>query len=508
MAFQDQQASVQQSYALIPPFAYALIQQDPVTKQIEYKVMEAPLTAKEQEYLSFIKTELIDTLNTTMDKFKDEGSAREFLRKRVLDEIVSSNKTLKKLDENTTEKLLYHITRDLLGFGIIEPLLRDGAIEDISCDGVNIPIYIWHREYESIRTNLRFTNEVDLNNFAIKVAQRAGRHISVAQPLLDASLPDGSRINVTFSKEITMRGSTFTIRKFKEDPLTIIDLITWNTLSEEIAAFFWYALENNKSLLIAGGTASGKTTLLNSLAMFIRPGNKIVSIEDTAELQIPHENWIQAVARPGFGGYRADGTKRGEVSMFDLLKAALRQRPDFLFVGEVRGEEAHSMFQAMATGHAGMGTIHGDSAAGVIRRLESKPMEIPRAMIQALDMICVQRAVRRQGGKKLRRTVEIEEIVEVDQLTDDLVTNRSFAWEPNDDTFLNFGRSYVLNKIMDENGYTENMVQEELKRRAEVLHSLVRKKKRSYKDVAQVVFEYFNDPEKTHKEATRDISMF
>lgn len=506
MAFQDQ-SSVQQSYALIPPFAYALIQMNAKTKLIEYKVMESPLTGKEQEYLNFISKTVISTLDVTMDKFKSDEDAKQYLRNRVF-EIIGKNKTLKKLDENTTAKLLYHIIRDIFGFGIIEPLLKDPAIEDISCDGVNVPIFIWHREYESIKTNIRFTNEEDLNNFAVKVAQRAGRHISIAQPLLDASLPDGSRINVTFSREITMKGSTFTIRKFKEDPLTVIDLITWNTLSEEIAAFFWYALENNKSLLIAGGTASGKTTLLNSLAMFIRPGNKIVSIEDTAELQIPHENWIQAVARPGFGGYRKDGTKRGEVTMFDLLKAALRQRPDFLFVGEVRGEEAHSMFQAMATGHAGMGTIHGDSAAGVIRRLESKPMDIPRAMLQVLDMICVQRAVRRHGGKKLRRTVEIEEIVEIDQLTGDLVTNKIFSWDANDDTFLNFGRSYVLNKIIDESGFTETMVQEELKRRADVLHSLVRKKKRSYKDVTKVVFDYFNDPEATHKEHTKDLKMF
>ena len=507
MTFSDSQASVQQSYALIPPFAYALIQMDSKSKQIEYKVMEAPLTAKEQEYLTFIKKTLISSLKMTLNKFKNDDEAKAFLRQEVLG-IITKNKALKNLDENTTEKIFYHVYRDLLGFGIIEPLLKDGAIEDISCDGVNVPIYIWHREYESIRTNLRFLDEQELNNFAVKVAQRAGRHISVAQPLLDSSLPDGSRINVTFGKEITMKGSTFTIRKFKADPLTVVDLISWNTLSEDIAAFFWYALENGKSLLIAGGTASGKTTLLNGLAMFIRPGNKIVSIEDTAELQIPHENWIQSVARPGFGGYRADGSKRGEVTMYDLLRAALRQRPDFLFVGEVRGEEAYSLFQGMSTGHAGMGTIHGDSSAGVIRRLEAEPMNIPRPMLQALDMICVQRAVRRQGGKKLRRTIEVEEIVEVDQMTDDLVTNRVFSWDPTDDTFLNFGKSYILNSIMDENGYTENTIQQEINRRKDVLHWMVRKKMRSYQEVAQVVFDYFNDPETTHKNAVKDLKVF
>lgn len=507
MTFSDSQASVQQSYALIPPFAYALIQMDSKSKQIEYKVMEAPLTAKEQEYLSLLKKILISTLKVTLNNFKTDDEAKDFLRQQIL-EIKNKTKALKGIDENTTEKIFYHVYRDLLGFGIIEPLLKDGAIEDISCDGVNVPIYIWHREYESIRTNLRFLDEEELNNFTVKVAQRAGRHISVAQPLLDASLPDGSRINVTYAKEITMKGSTFTIRKFKADPLTVIDLISWNTLSEDIAAFFWYALENGKSLLIAGGTASGKTTLLNSLAMFIRPGNKIVSIEDTAELQIPHENWIQSVARPGFGGYRADGTKRGEVTMYDLLRAALRQRPDFLFVGEVRGEEAYSLFQGMSTGHAGMGTIHGDSSAGVIRRLEAEPMNIPRAMLQALDMICVQRSVRRQGGKKLRRTVEVEEIVEVDAMTDDLVTNKVFSWDATDDTFLNFGKSYILNSIMDENGYTENLIQEEINRRKDVLHWMVRKKMRSYQEVAKVVFDYYNDPDSVHKNAVKDLKAF
>lgn len=551
MSFGDT-GEILQQYALIPPHAYALVMIDPETKQTTYKVMETPPTTKENEVYQHLRREVIEDLDTTMESFYDEVKkrfqvrdlerqkrktaaerappgtavvaeeelqgqkdtlmrkeqeeiARAYLREK-LEKIIKRDKL--KVSKGTLDKIFYYISRDLVGFGIIEPFLQDPAIEDISCDGVNIPIYIWHREYESIRTNVRFVDETDLNHFAIKVAQRAGRHISVANPLLDASLPDGSRINVTFSREITMRGSTFTIRKFKEDPLTIVDLITWGTINEEIAAFFWFVLEHNKSLLIAGGTASGKTTLLNSLAMFIRPGNKIVSIEDTAELQIPHDNWIQSVARPGFGGMNADGTRRGEVSMFDLLRAALRQRPDFLFVGEVRGEEAYSLFQAMATGHAGMGTIHGDNAQGVIRRLETEPMNIARTMLQSLDMICVQRAVRRKGGKKLRRTIEVVEIVEVDPVTDDLVTNRVFSWNATDDTFFNFGRSYILDKISDEVGMSDVEIQEELKKRREVLNFMVRTKKRAYREVAQTVFEYFNDPDGTHKRSMPDVSIY
>ena len=502
---------VRESYPLIPPYAYALIQTDNKTKETVYSVMEAPLTTKEADYLKLIEDNIMISLNRRMDEFysqvkdgksihKEEIQA-EYLREKMK-RVVKQNSI--KLVDGAFEKLFYHVSRDLIGYGIIEPLLKDPNIEDISCDGLRLPIYVWHREYESIKTNLRFETETELNNFVIKVAQRAGRHISVAEPLLDAALPDGSRINCTYAKEITMRGSTFTIRKFKEDPLTVIDLINYGTIDETIAAYFWYALENQKSILIAGGTASGKTTLLNCLAMFIRPGNKIVSIEDTAELKIPAENWIPAVSRPGFGGYNPDGTKRGEVNMYDLLRAAVRQRPDFLFVGEIRGEEAYTLFQAMATGHAGMGSMHADSAQIVIRRLESEPMNIPRALIQSLNVITVQRRVRREN-KHIRRTIEVVEIVEVDQITNDLITNRVFSWDGGDDVFIDYGRSYVLEQIMEFYGLSQTQVQDELENRKTVLRWLTKTKRRSYLDVAQTIADYYGNPETVVERAKREL---
>ncbi len=267
----------------------------------------------------------------------------------------------------------------------------------------------WHRKYESIATNISLDTADELDSFVIKVAQRANRHVSIANPLLDASLPDGSRVQLTYGTEVTQRGSTFTIRKFKADPFTISDLILYNTIDLDIAAFYWLAMEHNISILIAGGTAAGKTTLLNTVSMMIKPDLKIITIEDTAELNLAHENWIPSVVRSGFGETSESGYRRGQISMYQLLRAAMRQRPDYIIVGEIRGEEAYAMFQAMSTGHRGLGTIHGDSVEGVIHRLESKPMNIPRSMMKSLDIIHVIRKVRIKS-KFARRTQTITEI--------------------------------------------------------------------------------------------------
>ncbi|MFX1517641.1 MAG: type II/IV secretion system ATPase subunit, partial [Promethearchaeota archaeon] len=275
---------IRETYPLIPPFSYALVATDPETKQTKYTVVEVPLSTKEKEYLDMIKNILEEELDVDFNVLKNPEIARDYLRSKVIR--IAKDYGLK-LDEKTFDKINYHITRDFVGFGPIDAMLKDHNVEDISCDGVGIPVYIWHRKFESIQTNVKFEEEDNLDAFIIKLAQRAGRHISVARPLLDAALPDGSRLQLTYGREVTQRGSTFTIRKFRSDPLTITDMVIFNTIDEDLAAFLWYVLENRNSILIAGGTAAGKTSLLNSLAMFIRPGMKIVSIEDTAELHIP-----------------------------------------------------------------------------------------------------------------------------------------------------------------------------------------------------------------------------
>ena len=494
--------AMRESYALIPPFAYALIQTDQETKTPKYTVVEVPLTSKEEEILRLIREIIIEEIDVSFDVLEREGRAREYLRQKTT-EIVRQYGL--KMDEKTFDKIHYHIDRDFVGYGPVEPLLRDPNIEDISCDGIGVPLYVVHRKHESMATNLVFDDEEELDSFIIKLAQRAGRHISIANPLLDAALPDGSRIQLTYGKEVTMHGSTFTVRKFREDPMTCTDLISLNTIDEDMGAYFWYALEHRNSVLIAGGTAAGKTTLLNSLAMFIRPGMKIVSIEDTAELNIPHENWIPSVARQGYGGYEAGGLKkRGEVDMFDLLRAALRQRPDYLFVGEVRGSEAYNLFQAMATGHSGMGTIHGDSVMGVVRRLESEPMNIPRALVQSLDVVAIQRRVRR-AYQMTRRTTDVVEVVGVDPTTNDLITNKIYGWNPRDDTFTNFGRSYVLDEIREQQGFGEEQIIDELERRRLVLRWMVKTKKNHYRAVAETISRYYQQPDQLVALAKKEL---
>lgn len=492
---------IRETYPLVPPFSYALIATDPQSKQAKYTVVEVPLSTKEKEILNMIKSILVEELDVDFTILKSPDLAADYLRKKVIN--IAKQYGLK-LDEKTFDKINYHITRDFVGYGNIDAMLKDHNVEDISCDGVGIPIYVWHRKFESIQTNVKFDNESELDAFIIKLAQRAGRHISVARPLLDAALPDGSRLQLTYGREVTQRGSTFTIRKFKADPLTIVDMVSFNTLDEDLAAFLWYLLENRSSIVIAGGTAAGKTSLLNSLAMFIRQGMKVVSIEDTAEIHLPHENWIPSVAREGYGGREADGSRRGEVSMYDLLKAALRQRPDYLFVGEVRGSEAYNLFQAMATGHTGMGTIHGDSVTGVIRRLENEPMNIPRTLIQTLNILVILRKVRR-GDKQVRRVIEATEIVGIDPVTTEIITNKIYGWNAREDSFINYGRSYLLDAVQESQGLTENQILEELERRKTVLRWMVRKKMAHFRQVNEIINNYYTNPLETVERAKREL---
>jgi len=327
-------------YPINEPYAYAAIVREPDTQKIRYEIIEPTLFREELDQLEEIKTLLMDEIDVSLKEVETRERAEEYLESKVR-EVIRDYRL--KVAEESVDKFIYYITRDFIGYGKIDPVMKDHLIEDISADGVNIPVYVWHREYESLPTNIIYSDVEELNSFIIRLAYLAGKNISIARPMLDASLPDGSRIQLTYGTEITRRGSTFTVRRFRVDPLTISDLISFNTMSPEIAAYFWYAIENRASILVVGGVAAGKTTTLNCLSMFIRPEMKIVSVEDTAELNLPHENWIPSVVRPGFG----HKGRRGAITLFDLLKTAVRQRPDYIIVGEVRGREAYTLFQAI-----------------------------------------------------------------------------------------------------------------------------------------------------------------
>lgn len=465
---------------------------DPTSKNgLRYMIIEPQLNKTDETNFRVIKKLLISELDISLNSIKTKKEAAKQLKAKIHQLIKKYNI---EIQTKSLSKITYYAIRDFVYMGKIEPLMRDHMIEEVSCDGVGVPLYIWHREFESIPTNVMYLNEDELNNFVQKMSYVGGKHASLANPIVDASLPDGSRINMTLGSEITKRGSTFTIRRFRADPITIVDLIKFRTISVYEAAYLWYAVENNATMLVAGGTASGKTTLLNSLSSFIRPGQKLVSIEDTHELNLLHENWIPAVSRQNF----TDG-QVGEITQYDLLRAALRQRPDILIVGETRGREAYTLFQAMATGHGGYSSIHADSVEATLTRLVSSPMDVPKALIaNTLDIITLQLKMR-LNDKSVRRIIQISEIAGLDEKTGEIKTHEIFKWNPNDDKHEFAGNSIVMDKIKERTGVSSDQISYELKKRKTALEWLADNSIRGHKEVMKNILEFYSNSDRFYE---------
>jgi flagellar protein FlaI len=472
-------------YPVNEPYAYIRVLHDNSTHEYTYQVLEPVLNPAEKELIGELKQRLFETLEVNTKDLTKEAAHKAI--RGAVDTILSDYGI--SLTPVAREKILYNIEKEFLGDGLVDPIMHDKYIEDISCDGVNIPIFVYHTSYENTKTNLTYKAAEDLDSFVTKMAQRAGKHISIAEPILDATMPDGSRIQMTLGSEVTAHGSTFTIRKFREEPITPTDLIEWSTFSPLAVAYLWLAVESGKSAIFAGGTASGKTTSLNAISLFIPPMAKIVSLEDTRELKLPHPNWIPSITRDSF-----DTNGKGEIDMYELLRAALRQRPEYLIVGEIRGKEALTLFQAMSTGHVTYATMHADSVASVVHRIENPPLSVPRNMLSALNLVCVQ-AQARIGGQRIRRSKQIIEILDIDPRTNELITNEVFRWHPTTDEIRYSGKSYILEEIMEERGWSEARMKEELKRRQELLEWMRLKMIRHYRDVAKMLISYFRDPE-------------
>lgn len=484
-----------EAYPVNEPYAYIRIIYDHATHEYTYQVLEPILTEPEKDLLKELKERLFDTLDINT-KDLSKGDAR--LRLRVSTDNIMHDYGIK-LSPVQREKIMYNMYKDFLGDGMIDAIMHDKYIEDISCDGVNVLIFAYHASYESMKTTLSYHNAEELDSFVTKLAQRAGKYISIAEPILDGTMSDGSRIQMTLGQEVTAHGSTFTIRKFKDEPITPTDLIEWKTFVPLSIAYIWLAVENGKSMLFAGGTASGKTTSLNAIALFIPPMAKIVTLEDTREVKLPHPNWIPSVTRDSF-----DAAGRGEINMYELLRAAMRQRPEYIIVGEVRGKEAQTLFQAMSTGHTTYSTIHADSVSSVVHRIENPPLDVPRNMLSALDIVCVQ-VQARVGGKRIRRSKQIVEILDIDPRTNELITNEVFKWRSATDEISYSGKSYILEEIMESKGWTDNRMREELKRRQEVLEWMRIKKIRHYKDVSKILISYHRDPEAVIEKVRKDL---
>ncbi|MCS4540369.1 MAG: type II/IV secretion system ATPase subunit [Thaumarchaeota archaeon] len=449
----------------------------------KYNVVEPELTENQRKQFEEVRKLLVEELDVDLKSIGTTSQAEKFLSNRIKKIVKTYGLGIQSAP---LKKLTYYFARDFIRLGKIDPLMLDPLIEDISCDGAKIPVYVWHRDYESIPTNVIFQNDEEVNTFVARLAYLSGKHISLAQPMIDASLPDGSRLDLTYGKEITQRGGNFTIRKFKADPLSIVDLLENKTMNSEIAAYLWYLIEKKLAILVAGDTASGKTTSLNCLSMFIVPGQKVVSVEDTPELSLPHENWVQTISR--------GGGATSEITLFDLLKNALRQRPDVIIVGEVRGQEAFTLFQSVATGHGGMGTIHADSVQAVINRLTSEPMNIPRSLVgTTLDCIVMQLKLR-VGDRSVRRITSVAEVVGHDSRNDQIVVNDVFRWEPESDSFTFSGRSRLYDKIAQRYGLTVEQVRRDIDARKTFLDWLANKKIRSYKEVSEQVRQFYAGP--------------
>lgn len=458
----------------------------------QYNVFKQKYSSEEKLLLSELRENLVDlaissdeSLQVNEDKLLND--IKNFLFAKL-----ANNSQNNAISNEYLDNLARKLFQDLVGYGEIDPLIRDDNLEEIMVIGIDKPVFVYHREYGMMKTNILFKDDGEVMNLIDSIARQINRRIDQESPILDGRLPDGSRVNATIPP-ISADGPSMTIRKFKRDPLTIIDLINSKTISVELAAFFWLCFDGlgvkSANAIISGGTSSGKTTTLNALSSFINPKERIITIEDTLELQIPHEHVIRMETRP------PNVENRGELTMNDLVKNSLRQRPDRIIVGEVRGSEAITLFTALNTGHSGFGTLHSNDARETITRLTNAPMSVPNIMISAIDFIIMQNRIYRSDGVSFRRISEVAEVSGIEEGVIQL--NKIFEWDPQSDTIKNVGiTSKTLTEIANVSGNSLNSLYDEIKNREIVLQHMVNQNIRSIRDVSTVLEMYYLDSQK------------
>ncbi|MBM3247768.1 type II/IV secretion system ATPase subunit [Candidatus Pacearchaeota archaeon] len=476
-------------YVVLAPYVSVHIYWNPVERELCYEVEEPILNQNQKDLLKKIGDALVEMININIIVDNTPEALVNYINKTARDLIDQLGLVV---SEDDFYKIFYYLYRDFVGLNEIEPLMRDYFIEDVECNGANTPIYIVHRVYKNIKTNIIFKEVDRLTSFVEKISQRCGKYISYATPIMDGSLPDGSRVNATYTAEISSRGPTFTIRKFTKVPWTPTQLINFSTLSPEMLAYLWILIQYKNNILIAGGTASGKTTLLNAIAFFIPPESRVVSIEDTRELSLFRENWLPSVARSSVGIGNV-----GEVSLFNLLKSSFRQNPDYVIVGEVRGEEASVLFQGMASGHSSISTIHADSVDTLIKRLETPPINLSPTLINTIDCVTIMThaVIGKQETRKLREIVEIVN-VNPDGVA---ITNTPFVWNSRENKFYFKKSSHVFEKISKRYGFTIEELEKEFRNRTLLLNELVKRKISNYKEIQEIVNHYYKNSESVLK---------
>ena len=479
-------------YPLKPPFSYAAIVQNEDNLEYLYVLDELLLTRSEREGYFRLR----NVLEYELEAPEGEETLAESFRRQVPMILNNHQKSFKGFSRVGMRKIIYYLERNVVGYGKIDPLMYDDYVEDIGCSGVEKPIFLWHRRYENIKTNKVFRDEHELDDFIMRIVHKAGKHVSIAFPIVDVTLPEKHRLAVSFGKETTPSGTAFTIRKFRKDPFTIVDLIQNETINESIAAYLWLLMENKMSVMIIGATGAGKTTALNATACLLRPNYKVISVEEVAEINLPHENWTSTIAPSGFG---VEG--EGEITLYDLIKSAVRHRPDLIIVGEVRGEEAYVLFQALATGHGGLCTVHAEDVETAIKRLTQPPMKIPSSIIPLMNCAIIVKHVRTpiflSGEKRLssRKFIRIAEIKNANSIKD------VFTWTPSTDTFQeDLHDSYLVTKIARDLDISIERVLDDLEQRKETLLGMTERNIRDFHSVNDVLSKYYYNPRSLKKQ--------
>ena len=473
-------------YWIERPYTLTVILRNKESGDFLYKLVEPVLSDVEEKELEGIREALKDVLPYETTEKREKIFAKKFTEVAQRRGIINPEKAY---------KFFYRLKRDTLGYSKIDAIMKDPHIEDISCDGAHVPIFLYHRKYYNVKTDVVFSVQ-ELDTFVSVLAERCGKHISYADPVFEARLPDGTRVQATLGKEVTAKHGSFSMRKFLGSTFTPVDLIRFGTFNPEMLAYLWTAIEHRRSVMVIGGTASGKTSTLNALAFFIPPDAKIVSIEDTRELSLYQENWIPNVTR------EVPGAK--EIDMHELVRLAMRQRPECIIVGEVRGKEALAMFQAICTGHIGFATMHAGDIRSLANRLEGEPINLPRPMFAELDIICLQ-LLTKLGPKRVRRNMRILEFAGLDPVSEEIRVLETFAWDMGTDTFKKVGESHVLREIRKETGMSSMAMRRELKNREKVLRYIIEKPITSTEKIASIIRFYSYDPTNALKQILAEM---
>ena len=432
--------------------------------------------------LKEILSELVDEITVIDEKAVEaEKEKKGRFKKRKANRIKVTSVQKKNIE--------YSIIKELVGGGSIECFMRDPYIEDIHLiSGENI--HLIHKVFEMIKTSIVISDK-KAPEFAKLLSEKMGAPVSEGRPIVDGVLPDGSRGNIIYSSAISIRGPSMTIRRFTETPISITQLINWGTLSSGIASYLWICLQYGRSFFLCGGTACGKTTTMNALIPFIPFEKKIYTTEGTPELQVPHTVWQRLLTK-------TSGPKEGQVDMFDLLRAALRSRPDYIIPGEVRGAEGNIVFQAMQTGHPCMTTFHAGSVTKVIQRFTGDPINVPKTFMDNLDFVVIQLALER-NGKMLRRVTSIDEIEGYNREVDGIMARKAFDWKPDEDkhVFTANKNSFILEeKIARNAGYADTAeIYDEYEKRKHILERMVEEGIFDYYEVVQCIWGFYREGE-------------